>query len=366
MKKTHGYAIGIAVVLLAVIVAATVMAYPLAILPTTNSSTTSNTSTTSTGTGQPSNGKVGVLATDPPIMASGVSSASVVYNGVALHSEGSDSASGWVQVAGSGTFELSNSAGVSQTLASANIKGGSYDKVRLNVTSGSVVYNGQTYAATVTSGTLTANLRSAAQVSGSATTEALLDIQTYVFNTGNSSNAQFVISTCAKATTVPPSAVTTASLQVGARASLQGQAWFTSFEDQTSAKVSISAGAISSNGVSFDISNTGNASADIETVIITPVSGSASSTLSLSGSAILSAGGSGSLQSSNSLQTAVLFTGDGTQVSSGSSITLDYSGGLSLGFGLGSINLTGVVSGQQYLVTVIGANAYASAIVVAH
>jgi hypothetical protein len=58
-----------------------------------------------------------------------------------------------------------------------------------------------------------------------------------------------------------------------------------------------------------------------------------------------------------------MLTSSGAQLSTGSSATLNFTGGISLTFGLGSIQISGVVSGQQYLVTVIGANTFASVVV---
>ena len=52
-------------------------------------------------------------------------------------------------------------------------------------------------------------------------------------------------------------------------------------------------------------------------------------------------------------------------LAAGSSTTLSYSGSISLGFGVGGIQLSGVVPGQQYLVTVMGANTFGSLVVTA-
>jgi len=65
------------------------------------------------------------------------------------------------------------------------------------------------------------------------------------------------------------------------------------------------------------------------------------------------------------LQVAALLGGSGTNCTAGSSTSLSYSGNISLGFGVGGIQLTGVVSGQQYLVTVMGANTYGTLVVTA-
>ena len=70
--------------------------------------------------------------------------------------------------------------------------------------------------------------------------------------------------------------VTSSSIQVGAKASLQGQAWWSAFVDQTSTKVVVSSATLTSASLNLVLKNTGNATADVQTVIITPISGSAS------------------------------------------------------------------------------------------
>jgi hypothetical protein len=75
--------------------------------------------------------------TDPPIAASGVSSAIVTYNGIAIHNA-ADSSDGWVQMNAQGTMNLMSSANLSQTIASADVQSGIYNQVRINITSGNL------------------------------------------------------------------------------------------------------------------------------------------------------------------------------------------------------------------------------------
>jgi hypothetical protein len=314
-------------------------------------------------------GDFAMMATDPPVAASGVSSATVTYNGLAVHSAGSASASGWTEINGSGTINLMSSANVSQTIASSQVQSGTYDMVAMNVTSGTVVYNGQTYNAAIASGNIKVHLNSDVQVSSTASSAAIIDLRTFVINAGNASSPQFVISASAKATSVPPSDVTTASLQVGATSSLKGQAWWTGFQDQTATDIGITSATLTSNSLTLKVSNSGNASGDIQTIVVTPVSASgtfsASLPSSLSGSAVFTVGSGGSVQASNAVQGAILLNATGTSVSSDSSTTLNFSGNISLNFGLGALQLSGVIAGQSYLVTVMGANTFANIVVVA-
>jgi hypothetical protein len=335
----------------------------------------SATSTSASGTGstttrqQGSTGDFAMMATDPPVVASGVTAASVTYSSMAVHTAGSGSASGWVQLNGTGSINLMSSANVSQTIAAAKIRSGTYDMVRMGIQSASVTYHNQVYAAAVASSNITTRLQSNVQVSSAQSSAALVDLRTFVINSANSSTPQFVFSACARATTVPQGQTSSSSLQVGAQTHLQGS-WWVGFKDQTSTNISISAATLSSGSLGLQMKNTGNETANIQTVIITPISSgsakaSASLPTSLSGSAIFTVNSAGSLQASNSLQGAVLLGGSNSTLAAGSSTTLNYSGSISLGFGVIGIQLSGVVPGQQYLVTVMGANTFGSVVVTA-
>ncbi|MDA4126841.1 MAG: hypothetical protein OK452_06540, partial [Thaumarchaeota archaeon] len=133
--------------------------------------------------------------------------------------------------------------------------------------------------------------------------------------------------------------------------------------------LTVSSSAISSGSMQLTVRNTGNAAAQVQTIIITPVSiaGSASGSLpaSLTGSAVFTVDGSGSLTVSNTLQAAAIVQG-GAQVTSNADLTFTFTGAISLNLGLGSIQLSVITPGQSYLVTVSGANTFAGTTVVAH
>jgi trimeric autotransporter adhesin len=334
------------------------------------SSSTQSTSASSRSTNQQeSSGDFAMMATDPPVVASGVTAATATYSSLAVHTAGDSNSTGWVELNGTGTVNLMSSANVSQTIAAAKVQSGTYDMLRMGIQSAAVTYQGQAYSAAVASGNITTKLQSDAQVSASQSTAAVMDLRTFVMNTGSSANPQFVFSACAKATTVPPGQVASASLQVGAQTQLQGS-WWMGFQDQTSTNVTITSATLTSGSLDLQLKNTGNDSAHIQTVVITPVASgglmaTASLPASMSGSAIFTVNSTGSLQASNSLQGAVLLSGNSSQLAAGSSTSIDYSGSISLGFGVVGIQLSGVVSGQQYLVTVMGQNTFGSAVVTA-
>jgi hypothetical protein len=93
--------------------------------------TTSSTATSSQAKG--ANGEFAMMATDPPVVASGVTAATATYNSLAVHTAGSGNATGWVKVNGSGSINLMSSANVSQTIGEAKIQSGTYDMARLSI-----------------------------------------------------------------------------------------------------------------------------------------------------------------------------------------------------------------------------------------
>ncbi len=313
---------------------------------------------------QSSSGRLAIMGTDPAVAASGVSDASVTYSSVMAHTAGSDMASGWTQVSGSGSMDLMASQGNAQTLATAQVNAAAYDAFRFNVDSCKVIYQGQTYVATVASSTLTAQSQSKVQVTSNSTAAAVVDLRSFIENTASSSSPQFVFSATAVATGVPLQASASLDLQLGSAVDLSGQAWWTTFVSNTSTNLNVAA-TLTGSSLTLNLQNSGGADADVQEVIVTPVSASAFASASLpstlSGSAVFTVTGSGAIQQSPSFQASALLS-SGTTVASGSSATLDYSGNIAMD---SSILASGVVSGQQYIITCIGANTYASTTVVA-
>lgn len=313
---------------------------------------------------QSNSGRLAIMGTDPAVAASGVSDATITYSSVMAHTAGSDMASGWTQVSGSGTMDLMASQGTAQTLATAQVNAATYDAFRFNVDSSKVVYQGQTYTATVASSTLTAQSQSKVQVTANSTAAAVIDLRTFIENTASSSSPQFVFSATAVATSIPAETTAALDLNLGATADLSGQAWWSTFVSSTSTNLNVVA-TLTSGSLSLNLQNSGGANAEVQEVIITPVSASAFASASLpstlSGSAVFTVTGSGTFQQSSSLQASALLNG-GAAVASGSAATLTYNGNIAIDSSLLS---SGIVAGQQYIVTLIGANTYASTTVVA-
>ena len=348
MKKTHVAAIAIVAALVIVLAAA------IALVQYQSPS-------------QSGAGKLAVMGTDPAVAASGVSDATITYSSVYAHTAGSDMSSGWTQVSGSGSMDLMASQGTAQTLATSQVSAATYDAFRFNVDSCKVVYQGQSYVTTVASTTITAESQSKVQVNSSATAAAVVDLRTFIENTGSASSPQFVFSATAMATSVPPSTVAALSLQLGGTADLSAQGWWNAFVAQTSTSLDVSA-TLSGGSLTLELQNSGSANAQVQEVIVTPVSASGYAGVSLpasfSSSAVFTVSGSGSVQQDSSLQATAMLE-SGANISSGSSASLNYNGNIALGSTLGGVQISGILAGQEYIVTCIGANTYASTTVVA-
>jgi len=313
---------------------------------------------------QASSGTLAIVGTDPAVASSGVSGATMSYTSVYAHQAGYSMASGWTQVSGSGTMDLMASQGTAQTLAASKVSASSYDAFRFNVDTCKVVYQGVTYTATVASTTVTAQSQSKVNVNASSSAAAVVDFRTFIENTASASNPQFVFSATAVATTVPPQTTASLSLQLGTVVDLSSHEWFSAFLSQTSTNLNVQ-GTISASSMNLALQNSGGSSAEVQEIIVTPVSATSlvSATLpaSLSGSAVFTVSSSGTVQQASSLQASALLN-QGATVSSGGSASLDYSGSLASNLGT---QFTGIVPGEQYVVTCIGANTYASTTVVA-
>jgi trimeric autotransporter adhesin len=332
----------------------------------TSSSTSSASHTLSTVGASGSQGTFSMLATDPPITASGVSKVYLQFSGEDVHTATSAAASGWVGLNSSGTIELTSLVNTTQTIASGTIKSSAYDMARLDVTSATVLYNGKNYTANVPSDQLTANMDSQAQVNSSTASAAVIDLHTVVMNAGNTTQPQFLFSASAKATVVPSSDLSV-SLTIGAKTDFHTQPWWNSFILQSTASIQITSANVTSNSLSLIVKNSGGANTTLRLVTITPVSVAAGATIlppTLTGSATFLINQDGTLSSSTQASLQSIVQGPGLNVAAGSSTTLAYTGTIQLGKS-GLLTITGLLQGQQYLVTVVSTDSAASLLVVA-
>jgi hypothetical protein len=331
-----------------------------------STATSSSGSSSAIGTSGGSEGTFSMLATDPPVTASGVSKIYLQYSGEDVHSAGSAAASGWVGLNSSGTIELASLVNTTQTIASSKIKSGAYDMARLDVTSVTVLYNDENYTATVPSSQLTAEMSSQAQVNSSAASAAVIDLSTVVVNAGNSTQPEFLFSASATAAVVPSSDLS-ASLTIGAKADFSSQPWWGQLIARSAATLVITSANMTSNSLSLTVRNTGGSNTTLQLVTITPDSVSGGAAIlppTLTGSATFLVNQDGTLSASTQASLQTLLLGPGLNLVAGSSTTFVYSGTIQLGKS-GLLTVTGVLPGQQYLVTVISGDSAASLVVVA-
>jgi len=124
---------------------------------------------------------------------------------------------------------------------------------------------------------------------------------------------------------------------------------------------------MTSDSLSLIVRDTGGSNTTLRLVTITPVTvagGGGSLPPTLTGSATFLINQNGSLSSSTQASLQTLLLGPGVNLGGGSSTTLTYNGTIQLGKS-GLLTATGVLKGEQYLVTVISGDSAASLVVVA-
>jgi len=345
---------------------------------TTTSTGESNSITTTTvsAQGQASTGEgvLSVLMTDPPHVPTGVTAIFAYYIGLAVHD-----AQGWTTVAVAGEIELLGTVNVAQTLASANLPTGTYDQVGLELTSALVTYEGVNYTAIVQGGHLTIGILGGTVVSPSRPAAALIDIQPIVMNVGSESSPQFVLWAEARAFPVPSAQVSESTGTEGYRFSLQGLNWWHDDEYIASTELAISGVTLSANSLSLSVADPGTSGTWLKLVVVSEANPTLGITAKYSVPSAITGGAVFVIQDNANLvqfmpilhtstpmsggesQTSVLdaLGMAGYNLTAGSSVRLSYSGNIELIFGVFAQS-GGIISGDAYWVTVVGANTISS------
>jgi hypothetical protein len=344
-----------------------------------------NVNTTKAGVGT-----LSIMLTDPPVIPTGVTGVYVSYSDIMVHISGAGNQSGWYPVNSNGTIELLGSVNFSQTLGTVTVASGDYNLIRFNVTSAEVTYNGVNYTAFVPSSELTVRIIGGVEVTNSKPSATIIDLQTTVINIGSHSDPEFIIRPVVRAYPVPSSDVTVEMEHKGFRQDLTGQSWWTSLRERYTANLQITTASLTSNSLSLTVKDTGNHSTVLGLVTLSPLTvflgghgeypgdyipdsllNSATFLILKNGSLVpvrnfiaqALATGSGGDQARESLYQS-LFGTVGYNLTVGSSVTFTYSGTIVIGYPAleGSVSST-MVSGQQYVVTVLGTEAVASYVV---
>lgn len=354
-------------------------------------------------------GTLSVLLTDPPSVPANVTAVYVTYSNVGVHVGKAGNQTGWTNANVTGTIDLMKMVNVSSTIAIVKVSTGVYNALRFNVSSALVTFNGDNYTAFVPKAELTVIIPGGIQVNSTSTAGAIIDMHPTVLNIGSRSTPEFIVDTAASVFSVPPSAITNAIQHVGAVMGIGNQGWWQRINEQYTANISITSASVANGSLSVTIQNTGNQSVTLSTLTVAPVGSECAAPqssqnhmappLCLTGSAVFLVQNDSTLKSvssfllpqafgqpgaghgqrggrpSNSTAPPPTFGNFGNYTSflgstgytltAGQSVTLTYSGTISFGFAFGGKTPPGVLSGDQYQVSVVGQEALAETVVVA-
>ncbi|HME18124.1 MAG TPA: DUF4382 domain-containing protein [Nitrososphaerales archaeon] len=359
------------------------------LVSTTQTSNPQSSTTQATGsqvsTAQPAPGTLSVMLTDPPHVPAGVTSVYVKYSDLAVHVSGAGNDSGWTRLSNGGSIDLMSTVNISQTIAAVKVTSGVYNALSLNVTSATVTFNGKNYTAFVVGGYLFVPIAGGGiQVNDSKPSAAIIEISPLVINIGSQSNLEFIVRSSAIAWPVPSGQVTGEMQHAGFRFPLAGMRWWERFSQNATANLQITGASLSSDSLSVSVT-AGAQSTTIRLVIVSPLAQAMMGghwgriPIGLSTTAVFAVEANGSMvpirqfvrgnipaggdQSLQDIRTGLLSLG--YSLTSGSSATFSYTGPIGLGYEIPRMMQAAIVPGQQYLVTVIGADALASQVVVA-
>jgi hypothetical protein len=357
----------------------------------TGSASSTQTSQVSTSQIEGNQGQLDVLLTDPPTVPAGVTGVYVTYSHVALHND-----SGWIDTNAKGTIDLMKMVNASTTIAAVKVSVGVYNALRFNVSSAKVTYNNVNYTAFVPKAMLTVVVPGGINVTATKTSAALIDMHPTVVNIGSKSTPEFIVDVTASCYKVPASAITK-DMDHWFRMSLVNFLWWRQINEQYTANIQITGAKLNSTFFSVTIKNTGSEDVNLSTISVTPlgsecVSPVTTTTASIehpglplcfTGSDLFVVLSNGTLRMVPGLlqggylpmiaydsHHANIFTDMGYKLATGHHITLNFTGSITFGFG-GILPMKtqftppGVISGDQYMVTVVGPQALAEYVVVA-
>jgi hypothetical protein len=316
-----------------------------------------------------------VLLTDPPRVPAGVTAVYISYSGLAVNGP-----QGWFTIRSSGQIELLGTVNLAQTLTSATLQAGTYDRIKFNVVSAVVTFGGTNHSAAIQGSQVVVGIENGSIVSDSQVAAAIIDIQPTVINSGTAASPNFVLWEAARAFPVPSTEVKQEMGQEGFKLSLAGKAWWASDQDTFAASLQISGVNLSANGLSLTVKNTGLGPTQVRLIVISPAGGAYTSGSNLMpeglfGSAVLLVYPNGTIFPIHlnkvlpgivavENETTVLSLAGGFNLTGSATVNLSYSGTITLGYGI-LVPAQSITTGQMYLVTVIADDAMAAVVVTA-
>jgi len=345
----------------------------------TTTPTTTYTTTTTT-TVSKTEGVLSIQLTDPPILPDGVTAVYVNYSNIAVHVAPANDTHGWVEVNSTGTLNLMDLINVSQTISSVKIESGKYNLLRFNITSAIVTYDGKNYTAFVRTGQLKMPIIGGIEVTDSKPTTTIIDVQPTVFNIGNTSYPEFIISAVAKAYPVPENEEKPEMHRIGYRMGLVNKEWWNKLKENFPRQIEITSASLSQKSLEVAVKNTGSKNVTLKLVIVSQLlaipqgENKPIATPIFTGAAVFVIGEDGSLKpitlvlekTTAEEHAQTIFESKGYDLNVGSTIKLAYNGEIVFGFGLRvGEEPYQIVPGAKYSITIVGDGVLARTTVVA-
>ncbi len=310
-----------------------------------------------------------IMLTDPPVVPGGVTAVYITYSDLEVHLIG-PGGSGWVDAGATGTIETLALVNLTQTISTSSVPSGTYNLILFNVSAAKVEFEGTNYSATVNSGRLLVPIVGGLELNSSKPGGVVIDIQPTVLRIGNQSDPSFVITTGAKALQIPWGEVTNAMHHLGFRVALGEHPWFRYFIMNHPGQMTVTGATLSASSFSFTLTDSTSVPATVRFVVLSPPSagGRDGRPVSLVNSIVFLFGADDSIRSLNVNHTKGYTMADirsalatsGYLLGAGASANFSYAGRIST-----LLSRSGVVSGSQYQLTVIGNHTLAVATVTA-
>ncbi len=295
-----------------------------------------------------------VLLTDPPSVPDGVNAVYLTYTDLGVHVAGLGD-SGWVMIGGQGSFESLSLANLTQTIASSRVPSGTYDTISLTIPTVQAEFQGKNYSVAINNERLVVPIAGGLKLNTSSDGVAVIDVQPTVFNLGNQSDPQFMMTSGGKALQIPSTDIRPEMRDIGNRSPLGEKPWF---RDLTNHSNTLTIGSASLTPGAFDISlsNPTAAPMTIKMIIITQVEADSKPMNALgrlTDSMIFGVGENGMINpiemrgtSHGASQLKSVLDATGYQLAANSQVTFSFKGSLP--------STPGISTGSSYQVLVMG------------
>lgn len=362
----------IAIVLISGILAGGILNSRVTISSSVTTVTVSNGSTLS-GATEPGFGALSVLLTDPPTVPNGVTAVYLTYNDLGIHVSGAANETGWYPLNSKGTIDLMSIINVSQTISATNVQSGVFNAIGFNITSVTATFNSKNYSASLVyqQHMLIVPIAGGISISKGQISVALIDLTPTVLLLGDPTNPNFAFVPEARGYIIPAESIPSAIAQhVGRTTFLGNQSWFLSNQPQ----FNITNVSLNPSELLITVANVGNVPLNFRLAAITSprtLSGHFTAlpqVASISEFFVIYPNTSMiPIVSVNNETLAQMISGAGFRLPPYATVTLNFTGILSIGLIQGRLNqpVQQIIPGERYLVSVTTGNRLAQTIVTA-